>query len=67
MTELEQQLYNFKLGVDYPEPIVDLKINRRRASDILWKMKKNPMVLSENKRILSKHTIKRRSKMLNSD
>lgn len=67
MTELEQQLYNFKLGVDYPEPIVDLKINRKRASDVLWNMKKNPLVLSENKRILAKHTIKRRSKMLNSD
>lgn len=67
MTELEQQLYNFKLGVDYPEPIVDLKVNRKQASDILWNMKKNTFVQSENKRILAKHTIKRRSKMLNSD
>lgn len=67
MTELEQQLYGFKLGKDYPKPIVDLKASRKQATDILWNMKKNKMVLIENKRILSKHTIINRSKMLNSD
>ena len=67
LTELEQQLYNFKLGEDYPEPIVDIKRNRKRASDILWGLKKDPLVKTENQRILSKHTIKDRSKMLNSD
>lgn len=67
MTELEQQLYNFKLGEDYPEPIVDIKRNRKKASDILWGLKKDPLVKTENQRILSKHTIKNRSRMLNSD
>jgi len=67
MTELEQRLYNLKLGVDYPKPIVDLKANRKHASDILWNMKKNSIVQYENTRIIAKHTIKRRSKMFKSD
>ncbi len=64
MTELEQQFYNFKLGVDYPYPIVDIKETRKKASDILWNMKKNPLVKKESKRILNKHTLSDRSKML---
>ena len=67
MTPLEQQLYNFKLGEDYPKPIVDLKSRRKKASEILWNMKTQPLVQAENQRILSKHTLKNRSKMLNSD
>ena len=67
MTLLEQQLYNFKLGVDYPSPIVDIKTNRKKALGILWAMKKNPVVVKDNQRILKKHTLKNRSRMLNSD
>ena len=64
MTPLEQQLYNFKLGNDYPQPIIDIKIARKKASDILWNMKKDPNVQLENKRILTKHTLKDRKRML---
>ena len=64
MTELEQQFYNFRLGVNYPHPIVDIKETRKKASDILWNMKKNPLVKKESKRILNKHTLFDRSKML---
>ncbi|RED42887.1 deoxyribodipyrimidine photo-lyase family protein (cryptochrome) [Winogradskyella eximia] len=67
MTELEQGLYNFKLGEDYPMPIVDIKENRKRASDILWNMKKDPEVVSESYRILKRHTIQDRRRMLRSD
>ena len=67
MTELEQQFYHFKLGVNYPYPIVDISIKRKKATEVLWGMKKDKAVLKENKRILSKHTIRNRSKMLNSD
>jgi len=56
MSPLEQGLYNFKLGIDYPEPIIDLKANRQKASKILWEMKNNPMVMQENDRILRKHS-----------
>ena len=67
MTPLEQQLYNFELGKDYPYPIVDIKSTRKKASDILWELKKDKVVQIENKRILRKHTISNRAKMLNSD
>lgn len=64
MTDLESQFYNFKLGIDYPKPIVDLQSKRKRASDILWSLKKDNSVLQDNSRILAKHTLKDRSKML---
>ncbi|NJB82232.1 cryptochrome/deoxyribodipyrimidine photo-lyase family protein [Wenyingzhuangia aestuarii] len=57
MTPLEQGLYNLKLGIDYPHPIIDLKANRQRASKILWEMKNDPIVMQENNRILEKHTL----------
>lgn len=64
MTEMEQQFHNFRLGEDYPKPIVDIKSTRRRASDILWNLKKNSIVKEESKRILKKHTLSDRKKML---
>lgn len=64
MTEMEQQLYNFRLGKDYPFPIVDQKVARKHASDTLWNMKKNPTVVKESIRILKKHTLTDRSRML---
>lgn len=67
MTELEQGLYDFKLGHDYPHPIVDIKENRKRASDILWNMKQDPDVVKESIRILKRHTLKDRSRLLKSD
>ena len=67
MTTLDMQFNNFELGVDYPKPIVDIKENRKKASDILWNLKKNPLVREESFRILQKHTITDRSKLLKSD
>lgn len=64
MTELDQLFNNFELGKDYPEPIVDIRKNRKRASDILWKMKDAPEVKVESVRILRKHTLNDRDKML---
>lgn len=59
MTEMEQQFYNFKLGVDYANPIVDIETTRKKAGDTLWKLRKNKTVIEEGKRILRKHTQKR--------
>ena len=67
MTEMEQSFYNFKLGENYPHPIVDIKENRKRASDILWNMKKDPDVLRESFRILKRHTINDRNRMLRNE
>ncbi len=61
MTEMEQQFYNFKLGEDYPLPIVDIEETRKKASDILWNLRKNKMVKQESQRILKKHTLRGRS------
>jgi deoxyribodipyrimidine photo-lyase len=67
MTPLDQQFNNFELGVDYPHPIVDIKVARKKASDLLWSMKKNTEVKKESKRILGKHTLSNRNSMLNTD
>jgi deoxyribodipyrimidine photo-lyase len=56
MTELDQVFNNFKLGENYPYPIVDIKETRKTASDTLWNMRKNNMVKNESKRILKKQT-----------
>ena len=64
MTEMEQVFYDFKLGVNYPKPIVNISDNRKRASDILWPMKKNPEVIRESIRILKRHTISNKNRML---
>ncbi|WP_179376845.1 cryptochrome/deoxyribodipyrimidine photo-lyase family protein [Winogradskyella wichelsiae] len=64
MTKLEENFYNFKLGEDYPYPIVDIKENRKRASEILWNMKNDADVVFESKRILKRHTLNDRRRML---
>ena len=67
MTSLDQQFNNFELGKDYPYPIIEIKNARKNASDILWNLKKNATVLKENNRILKKHTITDRKRMLRND
>ncbi|WP_299017413.1 FAD-binding domain-containing protein [uncultured Polaribacter sp.] len=67
MTPLDEQFNNFELGVTYPKPIVDIKVARKKASDILWKMKDDPDVFNESKRILMKHTLSDRNRMMNGD
>tara|TARA_R110001632_G_scaffold39718_8_gene99357 strand:+ start:1648 stop:2544 length:897 start_codon:yes stop_codon:yes gene_type:complete len=64
MTPLEQQLHNFILGENYPLPIVDIKKNRKKASDVLWNMKKKSEVINESKRILIRHTLSDRNILL---
>jgi deoxyribodipyrimidine photo-lyase len=54
-TPIEQQLYHFVPGRDYPLPIVDLAKSSRRATDILWYMRKHPAVIYEGNRIRAKH------------
>ncbi|HBK83667.1 MAG TPA: deoxyribodipyrimidine photolyase, partial [Flavobacterium sp.] len=57
LTLIEQELYNFKLGIDYPYPIVDLEKTRKYSSDILWGLRKSTTVIQESKRIIEKHII----------
>ena len=67
MTPLDQQFNNFELGIDYPQPIVEIKIARKKASDTLWNMRKNTEVRKESERILKKHTLSNRNRMLNTE
>lgn len=67
MTPLDQEFNNFHLGKDYPHPIVDVKETRKKASDILWSMKDDELVKKESFRILSRHTLSDRNRMLSSE
>ncbi|WP_435415614.1 deoxyribodipyrimidine photo-lyase/cryptochrome family protein [Polaribacter aestuariivivens] len=64
MTSLDEQFNNFHLGKNYPKTIVDINLTRKKATEILWKMKDNPDVIAENRRIFKKHTITSSNKML---
>lgn len=67
MTPLDEQFNNFELGKDYPKPVVDFKDARKRATKTLWDMKKDPEVQKESYRILKKHTLLNRKKLLRNE
>jgi deoxyribodipyrimidine photo-lyase len=56
MTELDQKMYHFKLGENYPKPIIDLEETRKRATRIMYQSRKSEELQNENQRILQKHT-----------
>ncbi len=55
MTKIEQAMYNFKIGKDYPIPIVDIDLTRKEALSKIWKIKKSAKSKSFAKKILNKH------------
>ena len=55
MTKIEQEMYGFKLGKDYPNPIVDVELTRKVALNKIWKIKKSAKSKSLAKKILNKH------------
>lgn len=67
MTSLDQQFNNFELGVDYPLPIVNATSARKKASEILWDLRNDVSVIHENRRILTKHTLSDRTRMLKNE
>ncbi len=56
MSPIEQTMYGCIIDKDYPSPIVDIELSRKKASDIVWGFKKTDRVKTEGKRILKKHT-----------
>ena len=56
MTDLEQNMYNFNLGMDYAVPIINLDATRKTASNVMWESRKSTEVKTENQRILKRHT-----------
>ncbi|MFT7387203.1 MAG: deoxyribodipyrimidine photo-lyase [Candidatus Endobugula sp.] len=55
LTDMEQLMYDFRLGIDYPEPIVDLKKSYTQAKELLWEWRNRPQVKKEARRILKRH------------
>ena len=55
MSDMESSFYNFKIGKDYPSPIIDIKVTSRKAKDKIWGHLKNNKVKQEKKRILKIH------------
>lgn len=60
MTPMEEVLYDFKLGKDYPNRIVDINETRKVALQKLYAQRKDKLTISEKDRILKTHTLKRR-------
>lgn len=56
MTSIDQHFYGCKLGVDYPQPVVDISKTYKHASAILHSMRKDKITLQESKRIILMHT-----------
>jgi deoxyribodipyrimidine photo-lyase len=59
MSPMDEILYNFKLGENYPKPIVDIQVSSKKANDRLWEIKKGRFSQKEAQTILSRHTIPR--------
>lgn len=61
LTPIEQMLYDFEMGKDYPFPIVNLDEARKFSSDFFWNIRKSQEVKSDGKRIVEKHTLPNRA------
>ena len=59
LSELEQAMYGFTLGKDYPRPIVDLSESAKIARDKIWSHRKTPEVQKAKREILKTHVIPR--------
>jgi len=55
MPLLEQEFAGFRLGIDYPKPIIDPEKAAKIAKEKIWHHKKSAIVLQENQRILARH------------
>ncbi|MFD2202731.1 cryptochrome/deoxyribodipyrimidine photo-lyase family protein [Shivajiella indica] len=60
LTGIEQELFQVKIGVDYPAPIVELELAARFAREKIWQAQKLPSVQKDAERILNKHTVPNR-------
>lgn len=60
MTPFEEDIYKFKIGETYPNPIIDLKETRKFALEKLWSMKKDSRVFQDRDRIIKRHTFNKK-------
>ena len=61
MTLMEQEMYNFVLGENYPFPIINPENGAKEGRDKIWGHQKNAAVITDAKRILKTHVKKNRS------
>ena len=52
MTEMDMSIYDFKLGQDYPYPIIDPKDSRKEERKFLWEIRKSQKGKSEGQKII---------------
>lgn len=57
MSPMERMLH----PIDYPAPVVDLETSQRRAREVLWALKTDPLISRERERILNRHVERRKS------
>lgn len=57
MTPIEQDLYDFHLGIDYPAPVVDWTAAARAAKLRHFAQRQTAAVQAENARILATHVV----------
>ena len=57
MTAMEQEMYCFHIGKNYPAPIIDVTEAHRDAREKIWAFKKLPEVKKEGERILKRHVV----------
>jgi deoxyribodipyrimidine photo-lyase len=56
ITEMEQSLYGFRPGIDYPLPIADPELGAVEVRKKLWELRKERSVQQENSRIIRRFT-----------
>jgi deoxyribodipyrimidine photo-lyase len=60
LTPMDEIFYDFRKGIDYPNPIVNIDESRKGAGEKLYRLQKEVRVISDTKRVLSKHTLPNR-------
>ena len=60
LTPMEQINLGFRLGVDYPHPLIPLEKAAAEARDRIWGAQKDPEIVREANRILAIHTLSNR-------
>jgi deoxyribodipyrimidine photo-lyase len=58
LTAMEQSMYNFELGKDYPKPIIEMASTRQHASDSIWKIIQSQESKIQGRKLLKRHTIR---------
>lgn len=55
LSPMEQMMHQVQLGIEYPEPIVDLSQSYKAAQSLLWQWRSRPQVKQEAQRLLLRH------------